>query len=131
MSQRTISINYKASPTLAKFHKSNKFHRLVRGPVGSGKSTGMCVEIFRRACEQAPQQDGIRRTRFAIVRSTYRELQDTTLKTWLDWFPEDLGQSRLNRSEMTHQLRFNDVECEVMFRALDRPDDVKKLLKGF
>ena len=88
----------------------------------------MCVEIFRRACEQAPQQDGIRRTRFAIVRSTYRELQDTTLKTWLDWFPEDLGQSRLNRSEMTHLLRFNDVECEVMFRALDRPDDVKKLL---
>jgi len=29
---------------------------------------------------------------------------------------------------MTHFLKFNDIECEVMFRALDRPDDIAKLL---
>lgn len=128
MTERTQTIAYKASPTLAKFHASNKFYRVVRGPVGSGKSTGMCFELFRRAASQAQQSDGIRRSRFAVVRSTYRELQDTTLKTWLDWFPEDLDRSKFNRADMTHYLRVNDIDCEILFRALDRPDDIKKLL---
>jgi len=43
------------------------------------------------------------------------------------WFPEDVFGS-FNRRTMTHTLQFNDVYMEVMFRALDRPDDVAKLL---
>ncbi len=97
-----------------------------RGPVGSGKSTAMCMELMRRAREQAPGPDGIRRTRFAVVRNTYRELKDTTIKTWTDWFrPEWFG---LLTGDLVHHIRDGDVDMEVMFRALDRPDDAKKLL---
>lgn len=96
------------------------------GPVGSGKSTTCCWEVFRRAREQEPGPDGIRRTRWAIVRNTYRELEDTTMKTWWDWFPAELG--TFIRQTMTQVIRIDDMEMEILFRALDRPDDVKKLL---
>jgi len=123
-----MSITYVAPPTMKRFHRSPAFYRGVLGPVGSGKSTGCCFEIFRRAQEQQLSPvDNIRHTRFVIVRNTYRELADTTVKTWLDWFPEQLF-GRFSKSDMTHNMKFGDVQCEVLFRALDRPDDVKKLL---
>ena len=120
-------IVYTAVPTIGRFHKSSAFYRGVMGPVGSGKSTGMCMEIMRRAQEQTLGKDGIRRTRWVIVRNTYRELKDTTLKTWFDWFDEDTF-GLMNRQDMYHMIRFNDVETEILFRALDRPGDVKKVL---
>ncbi len=78
-------VNYSTvhTPTLAKFHASKTRRRGVMGPIGSGKSTAMCMEIMRRAQQQEPGPDGIRRTRWAVVRNTYRELKDTTLATWL------------------------------------------------
>ncbi|WP_022667906.1 hypothetical protein [Desulfospira joergensenii] len=122
-----LDIKYNAEPTLKLFHRSNAFVRGIRGPVGSGKSTGCCAEIFRRSREQAPLKDKKRRTRFAIVRNTYRELEDTTLKTWTDWWPESVF-GKINYNSMTHFLKYQDIECEVMFRALDKPKDVKKVL---
>jgi len=87
----------------------------------------MCWEIYHRASQQRPAPDGKRYTRFVVVRNTYRELMDTTVKTWLDWFPEKyLGQ--MHRGDMVHHIKFGEIDCEVMFRALDRPDDIKKLL---
>jgi hypothetical protein len=118
---------YRALPTLAAFHASPAFYRGVMGPVGSGKSTAMCMELMRRALAQRAGPDGVRRTRFAVVRNTYRELEDTTLKTWLDWFGEDLF-GPFHRSSMTHRLRHADAEAEILFRSLDRPGDLKKLL---
>ncbi|MGE4551771.1 MAG: hypothetical protein AB7D57_01585 [Desulfovibrionaceae bacterium] len=126
MAEDVRRIVYRASPTLARFHVSRAFYRGVMGPVGSGKSTAMCMEILHRARAQHPGPDGVRRTRFAVVRNTYRELQDTTLRTWLDWVGEGLG--RFERGGMRHVLRTPDMECEVLFRSLDRPSDVKKLL---
>lgn len=96
------------------------------GPIGSGKSVGCVMECFTRALEQEPNQEKIRKTRMAVIRNTYRELEDTTVKTWLEWIPEYLG--NFNWQSMTHHIKFRDVECEVLFRALDRPQDVKKLL---
>lgn len=123
-----MKITYDAEPTLARFHRSNAFYRCVRGPVRSGKSTGMCAEAMIRANGQAPDpHDNIRKTRGAVIRNTYRELLDTTLKTWLMWFPENVF-GNFNYGTMTHNIRVNDLEIEVMFRALDRPDDIKKLL---
>lgn len=97
------------------------------GPVRSGKSTSCCNEIFRLATNQFVQADGIRRSRALIIRNTYRELEDTTLRTWLDWFPEGYF-GKFNRNRMVHELKFRDVELEVLFRALDRPADIAKLL---
>lgn len=122
-----IEITYKSEPTLSKFHLCDSFYRCIRGPVRSGKSTGMCMEIMNRARKQRPGPGAIRRTRWAAIRNTYRELEDTTLRTWLMWFPEYVFGS-FNHRTMTHIIQFNDIYLEVMFRALDRADDVAKLL---
>lgn len=64
-------ITYTPSPTLTRFHLSPAFYRGILGPVGSGKSSGMCTEILKRAQEQAPNRRGKRRTKWAIVRNCY------------------------------------------------------------
>lgn len=114
--------------TLGRFLQSNKFFRGIRGPIGSGKSVCCCVEIIRRAAEQKPGPDNIRRTRFAVVRNTNPQLKTTTIKTWLDWVKEDIW-GKFNWSPpYTHHLKIGDIDCEVIFLALDRPEDIKKLL---
>jgi hypothetical protein len=86
----------------------------------------MCFEVFMRARNQAPSPDGFRRTRFAVVRETVRQLADTTIKTWLDWFPEGKC-GHFMRTTKTYFLEMGDIRCEVMFRALDDADDVANL----
>jgi len=122
------TVVYNATPTAARFHASPKFVRGIMGPVGSGKSTACCMELLRRGSEQEPEPEtGVRKTRFVVVRNTYRELKDTTVKTWLEWFPE-AHFGRFNWSDMSQRIRVRDMEMEVLFRALDREADVKKLL---
>lgn len=123
---RTVAVKYNAPPTLSRFLDSDAFIRCVVGPVGSGKSSACVMEILRRAMEQRPGPDGIRRTRFAVIRNTYSQLRDTTRKTFEQWLPDALG--TWHEQSFTFKLKFRDVESEVLFRALDRPEDVKKLL---
>lgn len=98
------------------------------GPFGSGKSSGCAVEIVTKAHEQEPGKDGIRRSRWAIVRNSYRQLEDTSIKTFMQWFPPNFF-GRWHSSSHTYFItNFPGVEIEVMFRALDRPDQVDNLL---
>ncbi len=113
---------------LKEFLKDESFFRGIRGPVGSGTSSACCVEVFRRASQQAPNKEGIRRSRWAIIRNTNPQLKTTTIKTWLEWFPERVF-GKFNWSvPYTHNMKIGDCELEVIFLALDRPDDVDKLL---
>jgi len=148
-----INVTYKASPTLKRFHQDNSFLRGIRGPWGSGKSVGCVNEIVARCVrgdrvvgyvEDTEDPDygaeirncpadekGIRRARWAIIRNTYGELLSTTIKTWQEWFPEEIcpikqgapieGRMKIPGGDGTT----NDLE--LMFLALDRPKDVKKL----
>ena len=121
--------NYKAPGKVVKeFLKDNSFFRGLRGPVGSGKSVSCCVEVFRRALKQEPSPDGKRKSRWAVIRNTNPQLKTTTIKTWLDWFPETTFGNFAYSVPFTHKIHFHDVELEVIFLALDRPEDVKKLL---
>ena len=122
-----MDIVYNAEPTASKFHLSNAFVRGIRGSRRVGKSTACGCEVFRRGREQDIGPDGLRHTRFAIIRTTYRELEDTTLATWLNWFPEDVF-GRFNYHKMTHHIRKADMDMEVLFRSLERPADIGKLL---
>jgi hypothetical protein len=86
------------------------------------------MEIVRRAHEQKPSPDGIRRSRWAVVRNSYRQLCDTTIKTFHDWFPPKIfGEYRIT-DHSYFLTKFPGVELEVLFRALDRPDQVSNLL---
>lgn len=130
-----MDTTYSASKTMTEFHKSEEFVRGILGPIGSGKSVACCWEVFRKACQQRPFTDAKGRThrksRWAIIRNTYRELVDTTMQTWFDWFPKHLGLYRAQDMKFTWAFMLPDgteVHLEILFRALDRPDDVKKLL---
>jgi len=124
-------INFKYKPdgeVLKSFMKDSTFFRGIRGPVGSGKSVGCCIEVFRRALEQQKGSDGLRKSRWAIIRNTNPQLRTTTIKTWLDWFPEsDWGRFHWS-VPYTHHIKKGEIDLEVIFLALDRPEDVKKLL---
>ena len=101
---------------------------IIQGPWGSGKSAGCCMKMWKYMVQQEPQRDGVRRTRWCVVRNTYGELQETTIKTWLDWFPEDQYGTFFRSKPFKHFIRVGDVEAEVIFLALDSEEDRKKLL---
>lgn len=122
----SLEIDYTPPPTGAQFMMSDAKMRVLMGPVGSGKSVTSCFEIIRRASAQAPDRRGVRRSRCAVVRETARQLSDTTIKTFLDWFPPgECG--RFMKTTKTYFFSLGDVECEIMFRALDDADDVANL----
>lgn len=137
MGSDKLNYTMEALPTGQLFHRSDKRKRIVMGPVGSGKSVICCQEIFRRASNQAPDSNGVRRTRWAIIRATYPQLKDTTMKTFLDLFPEvkygKLKTAPPPEFKMEWEVedkygKVTQVECEILFRALDRPQQVENLL---
>ncbi len=127
-----VRINYTASPVLCRFHKSDAFVRGVMGPIGSGKSSAMCLELLVRSLRQVPGPDGVRRTRFAIIRNSYPELKSTTIKTFSDWVPESIcpikGGAPISGRMCLPLEDGTQVDMEILFLALDHPDDAKKLL---
>src|SRR5215213_51162 len=114
---------------VADWFRDPSFFRGLRGPVGSGKSVACSVEVFRKGLEQAPSPiDKRRKTRWAIVRNTNPQLETTTIKTWLDWFPEEIYGKFNWSAPYTHHIRKGDIDLEAIFLALDKPEDVKNLL---
>ena len=122
----SLQIDYTPPFTGGKFMESDAKMRTLMGPVGSGKSVTCCFEVVRRASMQEPNSNGIRVSRAAVVRETARQLMDTTIKTFLDWFPPGVC-GRYMRTTKTFFFSVGDVECEIMFRALDDADDVANL----
>jgi len=105
--------------------KSEAFGRLIAGPVGSGKTTACLFELFRRACEQTPAPDGLRYTRFAIVRQTLKQLKDTVLKDITSWL-KDVAEYKV--SDNTIYVEAGDIRSEWLLIPLDNPEDQRRLL---
>lgn len=122
------SIDYTPPLTVANFIKSEAFYNFIIGPVGSSKTTGILFKILYHAARQRPSPvDGMRRTRFVVVRNTMPQLRDTTINSFTTWFkPGEAGEWRSSDHKFT--FKFADVECEVLFRALDTADDVQRVL---
>lgn len=123
---------YIPSPTGKAFQESRSFVKLVIGPFGSGKSTMSVQTIMKEACLMPYwTSQGRRKSRWAIVRNTSGELQSTTLQTWLAWFAELGDCTKRQKPILTYEIQFNDgngiVELDLIFIALDRPDDVRKI----
>ena len=118
-------------PVAEAFHQSDAFVRGLLGPLGSGKSSSCCWEILYRALEQQPDRWGRRRSKWVVVRNTYPELKNTTIKTWMEWF-ERSGRMKWDTPPV-FTMKIPDIgdktslELEVIFMALDRPEEVGKL----
>lgn len=123
-----IKYSYNDVPTVREFAQSDARMRAIMGPFRSGKSSGSVVEIVRRALAQKPGTDGIRRTRWLVVRNTFAQLEDSTIKTVHMWLPPHYF-GKYNKVEHNYTVTaFEKCEIEIWFRALDRPDHVRNLL---
>jgi hypothetical protein len=120
-----VEINFAAPPTGSQFMQSERFFRLIAGPLGSGKTTTCLFELLRRAFEQWPAPDGIRHTRFAICRQTLSQLKNTILKDCVQWFSPVAG---WKVSDSTFYFNFLDVRSEWLFLPLETPEDQRRLL---
>lgn len=134
--EEKANVTYVPSRTAEAFHNDDSFYRGIMGPFRSGKSTACVQELLLRAHAQEPYH-GVRRTRWAIIRSTYPELMSTTIRTWTSWVPETRCRIKYGAPIMGRLIcpvwidgrpDGTTVEMDVDFLALDRPDDKKKLL---
>ena len=93
--------------------------KIIQGPIGSGKSLACVMSIWMKALEQHVQADGKKHCRVHVFRDTYSKLEDTTLKTWLAWFPEkEFGRFYWSKP-MFHEIRIGNLELDVHFVALE------------
>jgi hypothetical protein len=125
-------MSFRATPTMWAAMQDPSFVRLLAGAVGSGKSVCQCHTLVQMAMQQAPNAEGVRKTRTAIVRNTADQLKSTTQKTFFDWFPPGVwGTFKVQDQTfvMDHDLADGTrMHAEFMFRPLDTPDDVARAL---
>lgn len=128
--KRQIRFTYNYATTLRKFARSDAFLRGLMGPFGSGKSSACVIEILRRGMAQKPSPDGIRRSRWAVIRNSMPQLRDTTIRTFMEWIPEEHF-GRYYRTTHDYVItKIPGVHLEINFRALDRPEQVSNLLSA-
>ena len=121
------ALDYAPPASLVPFFVSDSFISLICGPVGSGKTSAGIIKIAYHAKQMAPCKDGLRRSRCIWIRNTRQQLLDTSIPDVLKWFPDGQAGAYL-KSETKFLLRFDDVECEILFRGLDDANDVRRLL---
>ncbi|MDB4261364.1 TerL [bacterium] len=117
---------------LKQYRDSRERVTAIMGPLGSGKTIESCQKLLDLMCEQKPNKQGVRPSRFVAVRNTFPDLTSTTIKDWLGLF-SDLGRFVGGGMEPpTHHIHFQlkdgtEVKAELIFLALDRAESVKKL----
>lgn len=127
------STTYRAYPTMVRFHEDYKKYnkRFVAGPPGSGKSVGNAIELLAIAMRQEPTPEGIRPTKFGVIRSTYGELERTTLETLKAWLPAKY--TKINHSKpirVRTRLPLPDgTTADIQFEliAIESVNDLGKL----
>lgn len=125
-------INYQAEYTASLLHASDKVCRGFMGPVGNGKTVACINEILRLAADQHPNDQGIRKTRWAFIRNTTPELRTTTLNTFRQWIPDEICPITMHpliTGKLDQPMQDGTrIEAEFLFLALDNDKDVRKLL---
>lgn len=119
-------------PVARAFLDSPARRRLITGPFGSGKSVACVIAIMEKIEDQAPNKNGVRKSRWGIIRNTYTDLKNTTVRTWKDWVSETCYGQFVNVAPFEHKLRYNlsdgtSVDADVIFLALDQDSDITKL----
>lgn len=112
--------------TLERYLDSRKALVCIQGPVRSGKSVASIMRIYE-GMMQAPITEGKRRSRWLITRNSYPDLEESTIKTWLEWFPEKIYGRFYWTPPYRHEMRFGDVEADVTFESFNGEEDIPSL----
>lgn len=98
----SISIDLQVSKTQGAFIDSKAFENLLVGPRGEGKSTAGVMAMTQHAIDQAAE---VRPIPWAIVRDTFSNLEETTLKA-------------IMKSPLSAALRLSDGNTRLDFPGL-------------
>lgn len=117
--------------TLHRFVNDPYRVKIIIGPLGSGKTT-MCIQyLMDRIVKQKANANGERKSRWVAIRNTYPDLETTTIPDFRELFTEDFGTFKFSnppRFDADFYLKDNTrVLAEIIFLALDQPEDIKKL----
>src|SRR5947209_5760585 len=81
--------NVRAGTRLCDFIMSDRDVDVIVGPLGSGKTHALFAKLMRHAQQQKQSTlDGLRKTRWAVVRNSYPDLKRSTIRTWNEIIPE-------------------------------------------
>lgn len=129
----TAQINFVATgPVAHRYVKSRVPMQVIKGPLGSGKTTASIFKLIQAMKEQHPDKNGVRAFRGLITRATYPELVSTTIADWKATLNPEIFGAPVMGHPPTHKLDFRlpdgtRVKGEVYFIALDRPQDINKV----
>jgi hypothetical protein len=132
MTETSTRFKLAAGTQVCEFVMSENEVDVIQGPIGSGKTRALCARIMRHAQQQRVSKiTGQRMSRWFLARNTYPDLKMTTIRTWLEMFPEN-EYGRFNWGQPPcHKIVIpwagGDVNLHVDFIALDKPEDVRKL----
>lgn len=116
--------------------------RVLDGPIGSGKTTGILGGCAANAQRQPLWEDGFRHYFLTIMRTDYRLLWSSFIKNfWWSWFPQDSPWTEWRGAEdqpAEHTIRLNTVFGKVIwhvsFRAIDpnraSPEQISNFWRG-
>ena len=122
------NLKYVCGPVAQQFHADRTSRvKLLIGPFATGKTSSCAFDLIEMASRQVIPVLGVRRSRFAVIRNTYPELRDTTIRSYFDWFPPEVF-GTYNQSDKSYRIKYEDREIEILFKALDSPKDVRDLL---
>lgn len=123
-------ITYNAPPTVSRFMLDNSLVRTLTGPYGSGKTTGMVMELARRMMMEHADASNVRRTKFVVVRNTAQQLRQSVLEEIRKWLAPAMN---FKVTDSTVQFRFKHsemgtIESDWLLIPLDKPEDQQRLL---
>jgi hypothetical protein len=123
------ALDYKPPPTVEKFMFDEHLVRVIVGPVGSGKSMGAIMELLRRALAQQPH-NGVRYTRYALIRNTLQQLRQTVLSDVQQYLGPIV---HYYVTDSTIQIRIGlpdgtRLHSDWIMLPLDTKEDVRRLL---
>jgi len=118
---------YKFGPVAVAAHQSHARLKYVWGSIGTAKSTWLVWRVFFKAVQASKIGVSLRAV---IMRDTYRNLEDSTFKTWLRWFPDNSMMGYVSKSNPAdYQLRTPDGRLhEVLFRHGQTAQDASMFL---
>ena len=110
--------------SLRPFHDSDARVRLIVGPFRSGKSAAAVMELFTWAMS-------LKDSRTCCVRKTYRNLEDTVIKTFFEWVPKQGLGIEWRQADLCFRMQTPlGGTWEVFFRSAESADDIEKF-RGF
>lgn len=108
----------------------------IMGPQGGGKTTTCCMKIINAAARMTPCTDGVRRSRWLVVRDTYDRLYRSAVASWLSLVPKSSGDWEGGQGRPAkHIVRWQRpgaeiIELEMNFIAIG-DQTAEDVMRGF